>query len=343
VRLPHTQRAYRKEAERFLLWAILDRKTPLSSMTVEDCAAYRDFLADPKPRERWCGPRSRERWSALWRPFEGPLSEGSRRQALAILANLYGWLVQSRYLLGNPFAGVAPVEERSQRIQTGRSFTQKQWRQVQEAVNQLPVSGRKRRLQFVLGFAYATGLRLSELVQAKVSDLESVDLEDGETGWMLHVTGKGGRRREVPLPEPVMHLLAGYLAARGLDPAMNRADPQAFLIGKVDDAARRRPGQGAFAPQEGVAAATLAAELKRFFRQVGREIKREDPKAAGRFERASAHWLRHTHGSHAVAANVPIEVVQNNLGHASLSTTTIYVTSEKRRRYREMAKFLGAK
>jgi len=47
--------------------------------------------------------------------------------------------------------------------------------------------------------------------------------------------------------------------------------------------------------------------------------------------------------STAVAANVPIEVVQNNLGHASLSTTTIYVTSEKRRRYREMAKFLGAK
>jgi site-specific recombinase XerD len=108
----------------------------------------------------------------------------------------------------------------------------------------------------------------------------------------------------------------------------------------VDDAAKRRPGQGAFAAEEGVAAATLAAELKRFFRGVARETKREDPKAAARFERASAHWLRHTHGSHAVAANVPIEVVQNNLGHASLSTTTIYVTSEKRRRYREMARFL---
>ena len=36
ARLPHTQRAYRKEAERFLLWAILERKRPLSSMTVED-------------------------------------------------------------------------------------------------------------------------------------------------------------------------------------------------------------------------------------------------------------------------------------------------------------------
>ena len=92
-----------------------------------------------------------------------------------------------------------------------------------------------------------------------------------------------------------------------------------------------------------MAAATFAADLKRFFRRAAREITREDPKAATRFERASAHWLRHTHGWHAVAANVPIEVVQNNLGHASLSTTTIYVTSEKRRTYREMAKLLGAK
>jgi integrase len=39
------------------------------------------------------------------------------------------------------------------------------------------------------------------------------------------------------------------------------------------------------------------------------------------------------------AANVPIEVVQHNLGHASLATTTIYVTSEPRRRYRETARF----
>ena len=70
--LSNTQRAYRKEAERFLLWAIVERGKPLSSMATEDCVAYRDFLADPQPRSRWCAPRSRERWSPLWRPFEGP-------------------------------------------------------------------------------------------------------------------------------------------------------------------------------------------------------------------------------------------------------------------------------
>ncbi len=74
--LSRTQRAYRKEAERFLLWAILERGKPLSSMTTEDCTAYRDFLADP-PVD-WCGPRGRERWSSLWRPFEGSLSVSAR-------------------------------------------------------------------------------------------------------------------------------------------------------------------------------------------------------------------------------------------------------------------------
>lgn len=72
--LSHTQRAYRKEAERFLLWAILERGKALSSMTQEDCIAYREFIADPQPRSTWCGSRARERWSPLWRPFEGPLS-----------------------------------------------------------------------------------------------------------------------------------------------------------------------------------------------------------------------------------------------------------------------------
>lgn len=53
--LSNTQRAYRTEAERFLLWAITHKGKALSSMSNEDCIEYRDFLADPQPRSRWCG------------------------------------------------------------------------------------------------------------------------------------------------------------------------------------------------------------------------------------------------------------------------------------------------
>lgn len=53
---PATQRAYRKEAERLILWAIVDRDRALSSLTTEDAIAYRSFLRRPTPRERWVGP-----------------------------------------------------------------------------------------------------------------------------------------------------------------------------------------------------------------------------------------------------------------------------------------------
>ncbi len=79
--------------------------------------------------------------------------------------------------------------------------------------------------------------------------------------------------------------------------------------------------------------------MKRFFTKAAAALAATDKKSAERLAQASTHWLRHTHGSHAVASGTPIEIVQNNLGHASLSTTTIYVTSERKRRYREMEKF----
>jgi site-specific recombinase XerD len=52
--------------------------------------------------------------------------------------------------------------------------------------------------------------------------------------------------------------------------------------------------------------------------------------------------MRHTHGSHARAAGMDIKVIQQNLGHASLATTTRYTTSEARRRATETAKLWGA-
>ena len=59
-----TERAYRKEAERLLLWCVLERKEALSSLSTRDAAAFRDFLASPPPA--WCGPRYHQRWSPLW-------------------------------------------------------------------------------------------------------------------------------------------------------------------------------------------------------------------------------------------------------------------------------------
>ena len=51
------------------------------------------------------------------------------------------------------------------------------------------------------------------------------------------------------------------------------------------------------------------------------------------------HRLRHTHASHTLASGVPIQVAQQNLGHASIATTTLYVSTEKAARLRAMQGF----
>jgi site-specific recombinase XerD len=91
-----------------------------------------------------------------------------------------------------------------------------------------------------------------------------------------------------------------------------------------------------------MAANTLYDQLKRFFVECGRVLDwLGDAKGADRLRRAGSHWLRHTHASHAIARGVRIEVEKEILGHASLATTTVYVTTEEKRRMKAMAKFWG--
>lgn len=349
--LSHTQRAYLKEAERFLLWAIVERHKPLSSMTAEDCEAYRRFLADPAPADRWCGPRARERWSPLWRPFEGPLSPRAQRHAITILKNLYGYLMDQCYLVGNPWSGLS-VPKADMKIQRGRSFTQTQWRFIERQLDQLPDTSAHHRLRFALHLLYATGMRLSGAVGVRVDDLAfqtyAYTDDDGREeiveGWELTVMGKGGQPYQVPVPSEVIGELSSYLVARGLDPDPGHPGNRgAYLIGKATDVAERAPWSPAHIarvdPKAGLSASRLAKIVKAFFADCATAMQLVDPKSVDRFAAASTHWLRHTYGAHAVAAGMPLDVVQQNLDHASLATTTIYATAEQRRRLRAVNQF----
>ncbi len=351
--LSHTQRAYRKEAERFLLWAITHKGKALSSMSNEDCIEYRDFLADPQPRSRWCGDRARERWSPLWRPFEGPLSASAQRHAVTILKNLYGFLVDQNYLMGNPWSAVSVPKSSTPKVNSGRSFSVAQWRFIEGQLQQLPTTSANERLRFGLHLLYATGLRLSEVVAATVDDLQWVEYPADATddqpmqGWLLRVVGKGQKEREVPLPGDLVGELAQYLVSRGLD-----ADPEnignqgAHLLGKASDLATQAPGLDTgqtLDPREGIAATTFYDQVKRFFEDCATVLRQQgDTKGAERFQKASTHWMRHSHASHAIAGGMPIEIAQQNLGHASLATTTVYVTTEKRRRMKAVEAFWKA-
>ncbi|WP_244107011.1 site-specific integrase [Burkholderia ambifaria] len=137
----HTVRAYRREAERLLLWAIVERRQPLSSLTTDDAIAYRAFLRHPTPAARWTGPPC-SRTTPAWRPFTGRLKTRSRGYALAVLRALFGWLVGQHYVVLNPFTGIT-VRGGTTRapFDTGRALTSREWKIVRAAADHLHRTG----------------------------------------------------------------------------------------------------------------------------------------------------------------------------------------------------------
>ncbi|SAL06851.1 phage integrase family protein [Caballeronia calidae] len=122
-----TRRAYRREAERLLLWAVVERSKALSSLTSEDATAYRAFLRHPAPRARWVAP-ARPRSSSEWRPFTGALSPDSIAYALSVLSAMFRFLIEQRYLLANPFAGLrVRGAQRNGELDISRAFTAGEW------------------------------------------------------------------------------------------------------------------------------------------------------------------------------------------------------------------------
>jgi hypothetical protein len=72
---PRTLRAYRKELKQFLLWSIVIRGKPLSSLLVDDCEAYKTFLTSPSSAFTGC---KAPRFSHRWKPFSAtPMSAKS--------------------------------------------------------------------------------------------------------------------------------------------------------------------------------------------------------------------------------------------------------------------------
>jgi len=329
-----THRAYRKEAERLLLWSILEQEKPLSSLTVEDVNAFKWFLVAPPPH--WCGPRHHQRWSPLWRPLEGPLSSVALRQAIVILRSLFTFLVSQNYLTGNAFAGVSLPREPGRALGSRRALTFGQWDALEERLDAIAVDAIGRRRARAIRWLYATGLRLSEMANAQCGDLQKVEyrLPDGteDSGWLLDVIGKGDKPRQVPVPYRLVEELQDELERHGLEGTVTDES-------NWDVSILTRFESGAATP---LSASGLAKGIKSVLAHCAATMDDEDAK---QLRKASTHWFRHTHGTHALngrpgeGAGVPVQVVQNNLGHASIGTTSGYLTTERDARLAAMKGF----
>ncbi|CAM2198507.1 Tyrosine-type recombinase/integrase (plasmid) [Paraburkholderia kururiensis] len=327
-----TQRAYRKEAERLILWAIIERGRALSSLSTDDAIAYRTFLRRPTPRERWVGP-SRPRHSIEWRPFTGALSARSAAYALNVQSALFRWLIEQRYVLANPFAGVK-VRSHARRagLDVSRGFSEGEWLLIRAVADGLEWSGgwsppAARRLRFLLDFGYATGLRASELVGATLGHIH----RDEHGDHWLHVAGKGSKRGKVALPPLARSALDQYLVQRRLPVTPERWRPATPLVASIAE-------DGA-----GIVSTRLWFVLKRFFVQAADSVQDERPAIAEKLRRASPHWMRHTHASHALARGAELIMVRDNLRHPSISTTSTYLHSDEVQRARQFDQAFAAR
>ncbi|NLF38949.1 tyrosine recombinase, partial [bacterium] len=144
----------------------------------------------------------------------------------------------------------------------------------------------------MLELLYATGLRVSELVNLRIRD---VNLETG----FLRCTGKGSKERIVPVGGHARTAIGQYLDARGPHAGADFL----FITG------RRKP----------MSRINFWKRLRRYAR------------AAGISQDVYSHLLRHSFATHLLSRGADLRIVQEMLGHADISTTQIYTHVDHQR------------
>jgi len=127
------------------------------------------------------------------------------------------------------------------------------------------------------------------------------------------------------LPPIARAALDRYLVQRRLPTTPRLWNPATPLLGSLEQDST-----------DGVTAARLWAVMKRFFAQVADIVQEQSPATADKLRRASPHWMRHTHATHALERGVDLTTVRDNLRHASVSTTSVYLHTDEERRARQL-------
>ena len=151
--------------------------------------------------------------------------------------------------------------------------------------------------QAMLELLYSSGARVSELIGINVNDLSSIDTSDGKV-TTLKLRGKGSKERIVPL---------GSFATKAVEIYLVRVRPDlASKSSKV------------------TSALFLNSRGSRISRQSAWQMVLDAADAAGITEHVSPHVFRHSYATHLLDGGADIRVVQELLGHASVTTTQIY-------------------
>ena len=322
--------SYRKEAERLLLWSVVELGKPLSSLSHEDFLVYQRFLADPQPSERWIMQRRKvARADPAWRPFAGPLSPTSQRQAIVILNAMFSWLVNAGYLAGNPLS-LSRNRQRKAKPRITRFLDEDLWKEVKLTIESMPKETNRdrehyQRVRWLFSLLYITGVRVSEVTQNTRGGFFSRKDKCSESRWWLEITGKGDKTRIVPATYELMLELSRYRREMGLSLNPIEGEPTPLLL----------PIGG---KQRAMTRSAIHQILKQVFSDTAKRLQERGPDLmlqAAKLEAASAHWMRHTAGSNMTSSDMDIRHVRDNLGHESLTTTNNYLHSEDNKRHQD--------
>jgi integrase/recombinase XerC len=273
---PHTLRAYETDLAQLLesLAARLGCRPSQVPLTAFDADGIRAFMGELHDRGN---------------------SRASAARRLAAMRTFAHYLTREGVLPDDPTVLVgAPRKERTLPAHLGTSDMDR----LLEAPDMSTVQGRRDRA--ILELFYASGLRLSELVDLDLQDLNLA-------GRIARVRGKGGKERLVPFNRTTMEAVRGMMADRAqvsatAAPARRAPDRQ------------RRQRDPLFLNLRGGRLTTRSVD------RVVRRYVRESAIAQG----ISPHALRHTFATHLLQAGADLRAIQELLGHARLSTTQRY-------------------
>jgi integrase/recombinase XerD len=294
-----------REVEELLSWLAVERGRAPNTVAAyrRDLAAYVEFLNGRGIAVHDVTENVIEDYLAFLRA--AGRAPASVARALVAVRALHGFLQDEGAAGANPASDVGPPK-----VPAGlpKALSEEQVLALLGAVGGDDAAARRDRA--ILEVLYGCGLRVSELVGLSLRD---VDLDDG----ILRAFGKGSKERLVPVGRMARAALGEWLAQPGR-PAMAPARW-----------ARRGDAEALFLNSRG----------GRLSRQGAWDIVRRHGVKVGLDGELTPHVLRHSCATHMLDHGADIRVVQELLGHASISTTQIYtkVSTERLRQVYDAA------
>ena len=215
-----------------------------------------------------------------------PLSASSAGRAVVAVRGLHRFAHREGLTPADPARDVKPPVP-ARRLPKAISVEEVERLLTAAGADETPLALRDRAL---LELLYGTGARISEAVGLAVDDLD-------RGSGLVRLDGKGGKQRMVPV---------GSYARRAVE---------AYLV-------RGRPALAA--KGRGTPALLLNARGGRLSRQSAWTVLRSAADRAGLTTQVSPHTLRHSFATHLLDGGADVRVVQELLGHASVTTTQVY-------------------